>query len=436
MKNVKFNRIMMLAMFGLFLSTFVVGANLVQNSSFEDWNLDTNMPDYWFSMSDSNELTFFRDTNSHTGLYSIMFNDDNVDHGSGPLIQVIDVYGNRLINGTFYSKTLDENETEMAYMYVSQDDENNTYLWNFDSTLTNKWEYVDINIDEEEGVLVNGGFNDWNFDTNVPRSWYRTVTGQIDDVNVIPRLYPDNWYVTLQSSENSGVGLASAPFDINQGEFNMNCSMYTQDINAMYLYMILSTNKIWNFDTNSFDEYLGGAPTVDQVYVSNAPLNSWERRDLTIYIDDNTVNSAYILIGTTNANGAASIDFDECEVNSREGGPGDQYFRMFDVTEDWEQYNLEPVSKYGDGIFGIMFMGDSYTLLDDVYMDYTNDLEFGNSTASEVISMLVVMMIIGMMLLFGVAKYIGTDNQIFSTLVFVMIIVIVGSIIIYFMSLL
>jgi hypothetical protein len=51
--------------------------------------------------------------------------------------------------------------------------------------------------------------------------------------------------------------------------------------------------------------------------------------------------------------------------------------------------------------------------------------------ASGIIAMIVIMMIIGFCLLGGIGKYIGTDNEIFKTITFIMLLVIVMSIIMY-----
>ena len=344
-------------------------SNLYTDPGLETWGTFLT-PDSWVDLNQYETYTYVpaQSTDAHTGTYSLRFT------GAGTFETICYFSQGYALTPTleYTPKIWAKGPTSTIYfLYVIFDMWNNAWDYNFSGPNIGTFTENTAQLND------NTSLETWD-DANTPTGW---TTGSMGGVNVVTQetsLVHTGAKAALMVADGTGAPnfMRRAFSGLTVGTRHY-LKLFARGAvgDATPTLWVLFTNsddsKIWNFNSQSWENYAGGEPPAG-CYSPHSLTQSYVLQ--TAYVEPYTDGSisVYLVGGTAGASSTSIVD----DISFKEedtGNPGDTTLGSQEVTSSWTQYTLQSYTvpagfTSGNTTFACT---DNTTLIDDVELANT-----------------------------------------------------------------
>ena len=297
---------------------------LATDGGMEIWDAGYDFPEYWETINDEAAYLPTKSTDSDVGTYAVQLNSDGGD------ISVVATFVEELTTGDEYISTFRAKGTgDIILMYLSEDDLDGEYFWNF---TTGAW--TEVNPDQ----LTDGDLEVWS-DSSTLTNWSTFTTG-----GGSPSISQESSFVEhgtyackMLPDAGTAIGISQTATALGTAGDDIELRAYTaadSDTTITLLVANAAGDEIFNWDTESWDAWAGGAPGANQSQDLYAGTGSYNEQsyDLNLPTD---VGLTVMFLGDSTVN----CYVDAISLRFEAGGPpGADYMQSQTVTASYATY--------------------------------------------------------------------------------------------------
>jgi hypothetical protein len=236
-----------------------------------------------------------------------------------------------------------------------------------------------------DNILKNYSFENWftaaNTDPNVLANWnelyygvdtyYLEQTTKMDDPDYVYSGYSSAklaaWGGTYYIYQNADCSALDEGHELGFQAYVLSPNM---DASIFIYFLNHGGDQVYNFNTQSWDAYVGGEPTGDNI-IERTATSTWADASIEVKVPADKHIVCYVGV-----DGGANVYMDSIRLVENIGGgaPSSDYFHTFNLTGDWAEYTspspqvIVPEDEEITALIGSVDTGatmDDYSLLKD-----------------------------------------------------------------------